>query len=131
MSASDWGRIEAIVAGALECDPAERQAYLEEACGRDQALRQEVESLLACDTVAGESIASAVQEGARRVLGVDPGFAEGQRIGVYRVIREIGHGGMGTVYLAERDDDQFQKQVAIKVVTRGMDTAAAARPFPP
>src|SRR4051794_34427437 len=118
MSASDWGRIEAIVAGALERESAARPAYLEEACGQDQALRLEVESLLAHDTEAGGSIFSAVQEGARRVLGVDPGFGEGQRIGVYRVIREIGHGGMGTVYLAQRDDDQFQKEVALKVVTR-------------
>lgn len=46
----------------------------------------------------------------------------GRRIGPYRVIREIGHGGMGTVYLAVRADDQFQKRAAIKLVRRGMDT---------
>ena len=46
----------------------------------------------------------------------------GQHIGLYKINREIGRGGMGTVYLATRDDDQYQKQVAIKVVKRGMDT---------
>jgi len=130
MSASNWGRIEAIVTGALERDFAERPAYLEQAFCQDQALRQEVESLLACDTVAGESIASVVQEGARRILDVDPVFAEGQRIGVYRVIREIGHGGMGSVYLAQRDDDQFQKEVRSSGDVRH-GYRRAARPVPP
>jgi tetratricopeptide (TPR) repeat protein len=51
----------------------------------------------------------------------EPSFA-GARLGAYRVVREIGRGGMGSVYLAERDDDQFHKLVAIKVVKRGMDT---------
>src|SRR5262249_28121372 len=45
----------------------------------------------------------------------------GRRIGPYQVLREIGHGGMGAVYLAERADGQFQKQVAIKLIKRGMD----------
>ena len=46
----------------------------------------------------------------------------GSRIGAYRLVGEIGRGGMSTVYLAVRDDDQFQKQVAIKLIRRGMDT---------
>jgi serine/threonine protein kinase/tetratricopeptide (TPR) repeat protein len=51
------------------------------------------------------------------------------RTGPYRLIRELGHGGMGTVYLAVRDDDAFQKRVAIKVLKRGMDTEAIVRRF--
>ena len=50
-------------------------------------------------------------------------------VGPYRLIREIGSGGMGTVYLAVRDDDAFQKRVAIKVLRRGMDTDAIIRRF--
>ena len=50
-------------------------------------------------------------------------------VGPYRLIREIGHGGMGTVYLGVRDDDAFQKRVAIKVLKRGMDTDAIVRRF--
>jgi non-specific serine/threonine protein kinase/serine/threonine-protein kinase len=56
-------------------------------------------------------------------------FPEGERVGPYRLIREIGHGGMGTVYLAVRSDDAFQKRVAIKVLKRGMDTDAIVRRF--
>jgi non-specific serine/threonine protein kinase/serine/threonine-protein kinase len=55
--------------------------------------------------------------------------AASQRIGAYRLIRELGHGGMGTVYLAIRDDDVFQKRVAIKILKRGMDTDAIVRRF--
>lgn len=52
-----------------------------------------------------------------------------ERIGPYRVVREIGSGGMGVVYLAVRDDPQFQRRVALKVVRRGMDTAEVVRRF--
>ena len=51
------------------------------------------------------------------------------RLGPYRLIRELGHGGMGTVYLGVRDDDAFQKRVAIKVLKRGMDTDSIVRRF--
>jgi non-specific serine/threonine protein kinase/serine/threonine-protein kinase len=54
---------------------------------------------------------------------------DGLRIGPYRLIREIGRGGMGTVYLAGRSDDAFQKRVALKVLKRGMDTDAIVRRF--
>src|SRR5438105_2011200 len=46
----------------------------------------------------------------------------GRRIGPYRLIRKLGQGGMGSVYLAARADDQFEQQVAVKIVKRGMDT---------
>jgi non-specific serine/threonine protein kinase/serine/threonine-protein kinase len=64
-------------------------------------------------------------------LGSGPAAAppEAQRIGPYRLIRTIGHGGMGTVYLGVRDDDAFQKRVAIKVLKRGTDTDAVVRRF--
>jgi serine/threonine protein kinase/TolB-like protein/Tfp pilus assembly protein PilF len=53
----------------------------------------------------------------------------GRHIGAYRIVREIGRGGMGAVYLAERADEQFQKQVAVKLIKRGMDTDAILRRF--
>ena len=58
-----------------------------------------------------------------------PDVSQDGRLGVYRLIREIGHGGMGTVYLGVRDDDAFQKRVAIKVLKRGMDTDSIVRRF--
>jgi serine/threonine protein kinase/tetratricopeptide (TPR) repeat protein len=54
---------------------------------------------------------------------------EGQRLGQYQIVREIGRGGMGTVYLAARADERYQKFVAIKVVRRGMDSADILRRF--
>ena len=51
------------------------------------------------------------------------------RVGAYRLIRELGRGGMGAVYLGVRDDDAFQKRVAVKVLKRGMDTDAIVRRF--
>src|SRR5919108_385911 len=59
----------------------------------------------------------------------DTGSADDTRIGPYRLIREIGRGGMGTVLLAVRSDDVFQKRVAIKILKRGMDTDAIVRRF--
>jgi non-specific serine/threonine protein kinase/serine/threonine-protein kinase len=71
------------------------------------------------------------RQDARTTLGgsVPPDVGPEGRIGPYRLIREIGHGGMGTVYLGVRDDDAFQKRVAIKVLKLGMDTETIVRRF--
>ena len=61
--------------------------------------------------------------------GIPTDVSQDGRLGPYRLIREIGHGGMGTVYLSVRDDDAFQKRVAIKVLRRGMDTDSIVRRF--
>jgi eukaryotic-like serine/threonine-protein kinase len=67
---------------------------------------------------------------ARTTVGPEDSPDVGQeRLGPYRLIREIGHGGMGTVYLGVRADDAFQKRVAIKVLKRGMDTDSIVRRF--
>ena len=78
-----------------------------------------------------QAISAAVHDEAALLLesGSDRLSLTGQRLGAYRVVREIGHGGMGAVYLATRDDDQYRKQVAIKVVKRGMDTAEVLARF--
>jgi non-specific serine/threonine protein kinase/serine/threonine-protein kinase len=65
----------------------------------------------------------------RTITNTERTGAAGPRIGVYRLIRELGHGGMGTVFLAVRDDDAFQKRVAIKILKRGMDSDAIVRRF--
>ena len=60
---------------------------------------------------------------------MDSADLDGVRIGSYRLVKELGRGGMGTVYLAVRSDDSFQKRVALKVLKRGMDTDAIVRRF--
>lgn len=98
--------------------PEERQRYLEIKCGSDAELRAEVESLLAH----GEM----TDQGVRQVLGMAaealPEVGAPAWIGPWRVIRELGHGGMGTVYLTERTGDGFRQLAATKLVRRGMDT---------
>jgi tetratricopeptide (TPR) repeat protein len=123
-----WRQIEQVFNAALERPPAERSAYLTQACGSDDALRQEVESLLAQE-IADDFIDVPIRGAARSVTQQADDSRVGQRLGAYRVTSLIGHGGMGAVYQAVRDDDQYQKQVALKLVKRGMDTESILQRF--
>ncbi len=125
MSDDLWRRTEELFHAALERSPEERAGFLEEACAGDEALRAEVDSLVAATVADGQEIESAVADAfALAAAEVEP---RRRAIGPYRVLREIGQGGLSTVYLAERSDEQFQMRVAIKVVKRGMDTADILR----
>lgn len=119
----------------MDLDPSERVAFINRSCARDPELRERVKQLLASPEelvrfldsppmVDGDMVAT-LQDGEN---AGQPGRA-GERLGPYKITREIGHGGMGTVFLAIRDDDQFRKEVAIKVVNRGMDTDLILRRF--
>ena len=116
-----WDRVQAVFLSVADLSPDQRAQQLDSACGDDSELRCEVESLLKSDRNSAQTIASAIRSETVLMLGI--GTLIGDRLGAYRVVKEIGRGGMGAVYLAIRDDDQFQKQVAIKVVKQGMDTA--------
>jgi WD40 repeat protein/serine/threonine protein kinase len=95
--------------------PAERAAYLERVCGNDPTLRREVEALLAAhERLAG--LASTLGGPAETAAGERPTAA----IGPYRLLRKLGQGGMGTVYLAEQTQP-VQRQVALKVTRPGLD----------
>ncbi len=117
-----WRQIEDIFQTVAERERGERDAYLTQVCGGDRELRREVESLLAhevFDTFIQEPIKGAAKSlaaGSERDL-------IGQHLGPYRVAELIGHGGMGAVYAALRDDDQFNRRVAVKIVKRGMDSS--------
>src|SRR5262245_18844637 len=119
MTVERWRQIETLFAQAVERPTGERQQFVDRACEGDEALKRELESLLAADAP-GERLAE-VPTLFGRTLASDSDMT-GRRIGPYRLTRLIGHGGMGSVYLGVRDDDQFQKQVAIKLLKRGMDT---------
>jgi serine/threonine protein kinase/TolB-like protein/Tfp pilus assembly protein PilF len=129
MTPGRWQRIKELFQSAVERDPSERAAFLQEACACDPELQSEVESLLAQDA-SGSGLLNSPGKTAQGVLFHDQHESVvGKRIGPYQVMREIGHGGMGAVYLAARVDAQYQKQVAIKLVKRGMDTDAIVRRF--
>ena len=127
MSSPTWEQIETIFLSAVDLPAGEQASFLDQVCHGNGDLRREVESLLDSDRRSGEKITRAVEDEAQSLFGLSP--IVGSRLGSWRVVREIGRGGMGAVYLATRDDDQFQKQVAIKLVKRGMDTAEVQRRF--
>ncbi|MEN3332354.1 MAG: eukaryotic-like serine/threonine-protein kinase [Blastocatellia bacterium] len=124
-----WPQVEEILHHALGLPRGERAAYLIHACGGDEALRKEVESLLAFDEPEDGFLESPAPPLVDADLEPAAGIAPGHRIGAYEVAREIGTGGMGAVYEAVRADDQYRKQVAIKLIKRGMDTDFILRRF--
>jgi serine/threonine protein kinase/tetratricopeptide (TPR) repeat protein len=115
---------------ARELQATERPAYLEKACGADEPLRREIEALLESDRAADRFIADPpVGLAAELFGGAQTDLDVGRTIGQYKLLECIGSGGMGAVYLAERADQQFQMQVAIKLIKRGMDTDSVLRRF--
>jgi serine/threonine protein kinase/tetratricopeptide (TPR) repeat protein len=132
MSSGRWQQLEEIFQTALDLAPNERAPYIAEVCAGDDELRREVEALLAQYREAGDFLDEPLYEGSgvqalAALIDDDPVI--GQRIGAYRVVSQIGRGGMGAVYLAERADNAFQKRVAIKLIKRGMDTDFILRRF--
>ncbi len=129
MTPERWNRIKEIFAAALERDPSERGTYVEQACASDDTLRVEVISLLEAHDTAGGFIE---QDAAERI-----GLASvapkqdwiGRRLGPYRIVGEAGRGGMSQVFKAVRDDQQYEKQVAIKLLKPGLDTDSLLRRF--
>ena len=125
-----WKQVEAVFEQALALPAGSRPAFVTQNCNGDEELCREVESLLASHAEVGDFIDRRSLffsgENFEEAAGA---MAAGERIGPYRVLREIGRGGMGAVYLAERADDQYQKQVAIKLIKRGMDTDSVLRHF--
>ena len=116
-----------VVGDALELEPARRAAFIREACGEDSDLRAEVESLLGESGERIELFADELDSSLREPDGATS--RAGERLGAYEIVHEIGRGGMGAVYLARRADEQFEKQVAIKVLKRGTDTDEVLRRF--
>src|SRR5579883_1394266 len=127
MALSRWAQIEDIFQAALEFTPAARRAFLDSACGADWELRREVESLLAFDTQSRDLLADAVGSTAAAIFREPLG--EGQMLGPYRLVRLLGEGGMGRVFLATRADEAFTKHVAIKLIKSGMDSESVVQRF--
>lgn len=125
--AQQWQRVKTILADALQRpSPEDRTAYLERSCGGDTTLMREVEALLAQSTANLDELADNTPMAFARAATAQP---SGRRIGAYEIVREIGRGGMGAVYLAKRADGQFEKEVAIKLLKRGTDTDEILRRF--
>ena len=124
-----WQQVKDVLQEALELPVQQRGVFLDISCDGDPLLRQEVESLLLEEKASTEAflrspVAVSVQDVKR-----DAASWLGRRIGPYEIIEIIGEGGMGSVYRAARADEQYQKQVAIKIVKLGLDTPFALARF--
>ena len=117
----NWEKVQEVFFAAADLPAAEQHRFLDYACKGSPDLRRDVESLLRADCSHSHDIDLAVKAAAQEVLGADPVI--GARFGPWLVSREIGRGGMGIVYLVVRDDAQFHKQAALKLIRAGMDTA--------
>lgn len=129
MRNEEWKQVEELLDAALELEPVQRREFLEEAGAIAPDLRREVESLLACEKdVDGFLAAPALALSSDFFDDADEERA-GLTVGRYRIIREIGRGGMGAVFLAERADGEFQQRVALKIVRRSLADSDLARRF--
>ncbi|MGC2238111.1 MAG: serine/threonine-protein kinase [Pyrinomonadaceae bacterium] len=123
MNPDKWVQISSLFQLAAECEPERRAELLESKCSGDDALRREVEELLRSHEAGENFLANSPLEIPALLLNYDlSNSLEGKHIGAYKILREIGRGGMGVVCLAIRDDDEFRKRVALKLVKRGMDS---------
>jgi non-specific serine/threonine protein kinase/serine/threonine-protein kinase len=122
LSPQRWKQLQRIAGEVMDAPPAQRDAVLEEQCSGDTVLRSAALELLKdfSETTGLLGFAPPLAAGLGSVR-------TGTRIGAYRIIRELGQGGMGTVYLAARDDGAFDKQVALKTIPRFGGQALFAR----
>jgi eukaryotic-like serine/threonine-protein kinase len=121
-------RVAKIVESALERDPAERARYLDQTCGQDVDLRQEVESLLGFQKIATDFMEKPAYQVAADAFADSGGeLRSGERVAGYEIVSLVGEGGMGEVYLAE--DISLGRQVAIKLLKFGLGSGSIIRHF--
>lgn len=127
MDEKNWQNVKEIFLAVLEKDAESRPQFLAEICADNAVLREEIESLLASH----EEVKEFIETPAFQVGEVFTEVANHpqKHLGNYKILKEIGAGGMGVVYLAAREDEEFRKRVAIKLVKRGLDTEDVLRRF--
>ena len=129
MTAEQWQKVKELFQSALDRPPEEREAFLVEVCKGDDRLLREVSSLLRFDARADGFIEAPATAVLPEFFTPEPSRFVGRRIGPYRILKEIGQGGMGAVCLAERADQQYEQRVAVKFVRPGLDNAFITNRF--
>lgn len=127
MTASDWARIEDVFNGVVERPLHEQESALDDACAGDSELRAAVQRLLSAHNSA-ESRVRGVVDRAVVSTATSPDRV-GEKVGPYDLIRPIGEGGMGSVYLARRTDDVHGAEVAVKILKQSVIDAERIRRF--
>ncbi len=132
MNSANRQQLKELFHAAVELAPPDREAFLKANCAADAELHCEVSALLTAHESAGDFIEHPALVDVGLVADNESNRSAavtGQQIGSYRIIRELGRGGMGSVYLAARADESFDKQVALKLIKRGMDSDAIIKRF--
>jgi len=129
-----WDEVDGLFEAALDLAPKERERFIEDACRGDVELLRTLRELIASTESGANRITGPGEALVRAAWGTPDKPAAsplepGQRIGPYRIVTELGRGGMATVYIAERADGSFQRRVALKVLRRGVDTDDVVRRF--
>lgn len=128
MDPDRWQKLKESFYTALKLPVERREGYLQELFANDPQTHSEVSALLRAHENLGEFMASPALEQLEPMLSELTPSLEATRIGPYRILRELGRGGMGVVYLAVRDDEVARKQVAIKIIQTG-DNKTISRRF--
>jgi eukaryotic-like serine/threonine-protein kinase len=124
-----WREIEQVVAAALDMPAEERDRYVDSVCGNDIALSTEVRALIRAYEDAGDFLDPITYHGKWTAIDAEGDALTGKLAGSYRLVRLLGRGGMGVVYLGLRDDDQFDKQVAVKLMNPALYSPSVMRRF--
>lgn len=131
-----WRRVEALLDQALSYSPQNRTQFLQDACTKDPTLQTVLMEMWVAGKKADQAMDMQFPNAIKQAIDqisieelFEPTLTKGTVLGEYRVIREIGRGGVSVVYEAERADGQFDQKVALKIIKRGMDTENVLKRF--